>query len=181
MNGKTTVNGSWKWAAIILAAMLLATLACIFGAGLGGMLGYHLGKQQVPPPATSGYNPRFAFPPMPEYPLPGPSDGKPWLGVAYQMQDGGALIVEVIPSSPADEAGLRPGDLVTEVEGEAVTPDHPLADLILRYSPGEQITLTLDRDGKRKTVEVTLGNAATPSFTPPSSPPSRHCPGHHDG
>ncbi len=174
MNGKPT-SSNWKWATVILAAALIATLSCVIGVSVGGLLGYNLGKRQAPPPANN-----LTIPRLPEYPLPAPSEGKPWLGVAYQTQERGALIVEVIPGSPADKAGLRPGDLVTEVEGEAVTPTHPLADLILRHTPGERITLTIDRDGATQKVNVTLGNAASqPSFPPLTPPP--HCPDHHDG
>ncbi len=181
MNGKM-VNGSWKWIAIILAAILLATLACVAGMSLGGIVGYNLGKRQSSPPAGAETTPHFVTPPMPEspYPMPAPGDGKPWLGVAYQMQEGGALVVEVIPGSPADEAGLRPGDLITEVEDEAVTPDHPLADLILQYAPGDRITLTIERHGETKQIPVTLGNAASQSPALPAAPPA-HCPDHHDG
>ena len=175
MNDRT-VNRSWKWAAVILAAMLLATLACACGAGFGGLVGYSLGKHRAP---DTDALPR-TVPPVPEYPLPGPSDGKPWLGVAYQMQEQGALVVEVVPGSPADEAGLRPGDLITEVEGEAVTPDRPLARLILQYAPGSHITLTIERNGERREVAVTLGDAASQPRIPPGEYPG-HCPGHHDG
>ncbi len=176
MNTMKGKNG-WKWATIILAALLLATLTCAIGVSFGGFLGYRLGKAQAS--SSAGFEPHAELPSLPSYPAPGPSIERPWLGVAYQMQEEGARIVEVIPGSPADEAGLRPGDLVTEVEGTAVTAERPLADLILRYAPGDEITLTIKRDGRTKHLSVVLDDATSQPMLPMAPPP----PGqdHHGG
>lgn len=107
-------------------------------------------------------------------------DGKivrPWLGVRYlviterlakQQQlpvTTGALVVRgstpsdlaVVPGSPADNGGVRESDIITEVDGERIDEDHPLANRIARKKPGERVRLTVLRQGKQKQIEVTLG------------------------
>jgi putative serine protease PepD len=91
---------------------------------------------------------------------------KPVLGVTgsvAQTRDGatggsGAQIGEVQPGSPAQQAGLVAGDVVTKV-GDAKVEN--FADLIARigsYAPGAQVTLTVQSSGAPKTVQVTLGS-----------------------
>jgi S1-C subfamily serine protease len=71
----------------------------------------------------------------------------------------GALIVDVVPGSAADAAGLVPGDIVTAADGEAVTSMTELAAQIRRRSPGDELTLTVaGREGER-TVTASLGAA----------------------
>lgn len=107
-------------------------------------------------------------------------DGKivrPWLGVRYLVvterlateqtlpADHGALVVRgtnpaevaVVSGSPADRAGLRENDIITAVNGEAIDEDHPLANRIARRKPGDRIQLTVLRNGKERTINVTLG------------------------
>jgi len=65
----------------------------------------------------------------------------------------------VVDDSPADKAGLREGDVITEVNGEAVDESTSLSSLLGRHVPGDKVTLTISRDGKTQTIEVTLGTA----------------------
>lgn len=69
----------------------------------------------------------------------------------------GALIIEVQQHSPADEAGLRQGDIVLAVDGARVDQDHPLDARIGNYEPGERVELTIVRNGRRIPIEVELG------------------------
>lgn len=57
----------------------------------------------------------------------------------------GALVQQVIPDSPADEADIRAGDIITAVDGEAVTPERSLAELIGQHAPGDTVTITYTR------------------------------------
>lgn len=94
---------------------------------------------------------------------------RPYLGVTFQVitpelqeqadldEEHGALIIEVLPDSPAEEAGLKEGDIIRAVDRAEVNEHHPLTELIGRYEPGEQIELTIIRDGRRITVDVELG------------------------
>ncbi len=177
MNRTNRTERNLRWAVIVLAAIIVAMVSCSIGTWTGGIIGYLLGRHSMPgASAPRGEMLPYPAAPMPDG-LPRPAGGGPWLGVAYRMEEGGALIVEVIPGSPAERAGLRPGDLVTRVDGERVDRAHPLADLVMRHRPGETITLTFERDGERQEVEVTLGDA-TPPELPFQAPP---CPQHHGG
>ncbi len=100
----------------------------------------------------------------------GPFSNRPYLGVTFQAitpdlqeQEGldeeqGAWIVEVVPGSPADEAGLRDGDIIQAVDGVEVDEDHSLVGLIGIHEPGDSIELTVIRNGRSVTVEVELGS-----------------------
>jgi serine protease Do len=70
----------------------------------------------------------------------------------------GALVTEVVPNSPAAESGLRPGDLVTSIDGDAVEGMSDLAARIRAIEPGTRVTLTIERSGRTMEVPVTLGS-----------------------
>jgi S1-C subfamily serine protease len=68
----------------------------------------------------------------------------------------GLLIAEVAPSSPAAAAGLQQGDIVVKVNGQDVTDSSALAAMIRDMKPGDQVQVTIDRNGQEQTVTVTL-------------------------
>jgi putative serine protease PepD len=70
---------------------------------------------------------------------------------------GGALIAEVASGGPAADAGLELGDLVVEVDGQAVGGSDDLVGRIRDHRPGDKVTLKVVRDGRERTVTVTLG------------------------
>jgi putative serine protease PepD len=70
---------------------------------------------------------------------------------------GGALIAEVASGGPAADAGLEVGDLVVEVDGQAVGGSDDLVGRIRDHQPGDKVTLKVVRDGRERTVTVTLG------------------------
>jgi S1-C subfamily serine protease len=97
-------------------------------------------------------------PEMPDQ-VPSPRDeGTPWLGVAFMMVEDGAQVSIVVPSSPAEEAGVQIGDVIAEVDGNRVTESRPLDEHILRYQPGDRIRLTILRNGSRQRINVRLGS-----------------------
>lgn len=71
----------------------------------------------------------------------------------------GAVIVEVEPGSPAASAGLGRSDVVTSVNGEPVTSAIDLVAAVTPLEPGQKITLVVERNGKGRSVELTLGVA----------------------
>ncbi len=98
-----------------------------------------------------------------------------YLGVRYVMLDPtvaeqynvsstqGALVkgdsqnFAVEPGSPADKAGLREGDVITQLDGKTINDSYPLAGAIGEHKPGDTVQLTIVRDGKTMTVAVVLG------------------------
>lgn len=71
----------------------------------------------------------------------------------------GAAITGLESGSPATDAGVTEADVVTAVDGQKVSSMIDLAAAVRTKAPGEQVTLTLLRDGKERTVDVTLGAA----------------------
>ena len=76
-------------------------------------------------------------------------------------QPGGALIANVSKDSAAASAGLKSGDVVLEVNGEAVERSGMLSSLIGLSSPGEKVKLKVWRDKAARDIEVKLGSADT--------------------
>jgi S1-C subfamily serine protease len=98
----------------------------------------------------------------------GDRNGQPYLGVSpcgglpggpgrvyLQMAGPGARIIEVVPDSPADKAGLKAGDLIAAVGGQKLDSEHSLADLIAQHKPGDSVTLEVTSPNQ-ESREVTL-------------------------
>ena len=70
----------------------------------------------------------------------------------------GAIVLEVVPESPAAEAGLQPGDWITAVDGTELSASAGnLAEMIGGFEPGTSISLDYERAGEAMTAAVTLG------------------------
>lgn len=69
----------------------------------------------------------------------------------------GELIGMVRDGSPAAAAGIEPGDIVTKVNNKEVTPDQSLSYMVANITPGTRVPIELYRDGKRRTVTLTVG------------------------
>jgi len=68
----------------------------------------------------------------------------------------GALIAQVVPDSPAEKAGIRPGDIILKYQGKDVSRINTLPALVAQTPIDTKATVTLFRDGKTKTVEVVI-------------------------
>jgi 2-alkenal reductase len=126
----------------------------------------------------------FAIPidiarPIMEQAVAGKELARPYMGIVYRSIDRqfadannlsvrqGALVQRggggsgtspaVVPGSPADNAGIREGDIVTKINDQAIDGDHPLDATLSLYAPGDKVAVTLLRDGQESTVDVTLG------------------------
>jgi serine protease Do len=71
----------------------------------------------------------------------------------------GALVSSVAPNSAAAAAGLKSGDVITEVNGDPVTRSGELSSLIGMSPPGEHVTLKVWRDHNERTIQARLGSA----------------------
>jgi putative serine protease PepD len=81
----------------------------------------------------------------------------PYLGVGIEDADNGARLVEVRSGSPAAEAGLRQGDVVTGVAGSEIGSADALREAVAERKPGDSLEVTVERDGETMTVTVRLG------------------------
>ncbi len=69
----------------------------------------------------------------------------------------GALVAEALKDSPAAKAGIRTGDTIVAVEGEAIKEAKDLSRKIANVAPGKQVSVTVYRDGKERTVTIEVG------------------------
>jgi len=126
----------------------------------------------------------FAIPidiarPIMEQAVAGKQLARPYMGVVYRAIDRqfatannlsvteGALVQPggsqgstspaVVPGSPADAAGIRDGDIIVKVNGQAIDGDHPLDATLSEYAPGDTVTIELLRGGQSTSVQLTLG------------------------
>jgi serine protease Do len=82
----------------------------------------------------------------------------PDLAKAFKLSKSeGALISDVNPGSPAERAGLKPGDVVTKVDDHAVSDARALRLMIGEMSPGKTVQVAAVRDGIERRYSVTLG------------------------
>lgn len=72
-------------------------------------------------------------------------------------KDRGEIIARVEPNAPAARAGLRQGDVVVAINGQAVTLDNTLSQIVAATPIGTTIPVDIIRDGKRMTVRATVG------------------------
>jgi 2-alkenal reductase len=94
---------------------------------------------------------------------------RPYMGIVYQVVtprlasaeelpiDYGVLITDV-PNGPARDAGIRQGDIITEIDGERIDQNNPLVNQLFLHRPGDTIEVTIYRQetDETLTLEVTL-------------------------
>jgi len=82
----------------------------------------------------------------------------PEMGEKFGLEDGkGVLISEVIKDSPAEKAGLKPGDVIVEIDGTKISSGTQFQQEIMYRDVGEEISVSFIRNQERETVTVTLG------------------------
>ncbi len=82
------------------------------------------------------------------------------LGVSAETATGttkGARVAQVVPDSPAANAGLETDDVITKVDDTDIQTAADLVDTISAHGSGDKVTITYERNGESKTVDVTLG------------------------
>ncbi len=80
------------------------------------------------------------------------------LAAALELKSrNGVLVNDVIDGTPAAKAGLEAGDVIVEIESSKVNSPNELSRRVASYAPGDKVRVKVLRDGKNKTVNVTLG------------------------
>lgn len=109
---------------------------------------------------------------------------RPWLGVfittdsssfaqQYNLPTSkGVVVINVEPGSPAEQAGLTPGDVITKVDGNSVTTAAELENAVKSHSVGSSVQLTVNHQGTTETKTVTLAQEPNGPITMNQQPSS---------
>jgi putative serine protease PepD len=83
---------------------------------------------------------------------------RPWIGVSTSptLLGTGAEVQETVPGSPAQQAGLARGDVITRVDGKPVTRPEDVASAIEGKKPGDRISIEVRRAGQSSSFDVRL-------------------------
>ena len=84
------------------------------------------------------------------------------LAKALDIEDRkGALVADVFEDSPADEGGIRRGDVIIAFNGKEIKDNHDLPAIVAATPVDEKVTVTVVRDGKERELAVTVGKLPT--------------------
>jgi len=141
--------------AVVTGCVVLLLGLCV-GAMAGGIAGYTVGRSFVASATQRFLQPERAFPALPEA-----RETPEFRGVVppSMAEMTGAWVQKVTASSPADEAGVQPGDLIISVDNTPVDANHRLLDLIRNHKPGDKVTLTVWHLGQTSALAVELGKS----------------------
>jgi len=89
----------------------------------------------------------------------------------------GALVSAVSEGGPAEKAGVKRGDVITAIDGQAVKDSNSLRNSVSRLKPGSTVNLTLLRGGQERQVSVRLAEAPRTAKDDSSAPAERGTPG----
>jgi serine protease Do len=86
------------------------------------------------------------------------SELTPDLAQAFRLPAGskGALVQQVMPGTPAEKAGLEPGDVITSLDGKPIESSAALSRAVAQVAPGQGVKLGLTRKGSSKTVSLNV-------------------------
>ncbi|MBF0379468.1 MAG: PDZ domain-containing protein [Magnetococcales bacterium] len=117
-------------------------------------------------------NPTSSFMQQPPFPAPHyqqnnkhaakkPAPHKPqqstWLGIAPGVNKAGGVFVKAVaPNGPGYKAGLKTGDVIISINGQAVVSPASLVKLIGSFKPEELVLLAINRNGKPKTLQAKI-------------------------
>jgi len=91
-------------------------------------------------------------------------DMTPELAESFGVRLGeGALIAGVMRGSPADKAGIKPGDVLQKIDAQPVKDAQTMLDLIAALTPGAVAKFGLSREGKYRETDLTIGRRPKPA------------------
>ncbi len=83
----------------------------------------------------------------------------PEIAQQYNINADHGLIVEQVQSgTPAEQAGLKPGDVILSVDGKDMNQVEDLIAVLHQHAPGDNVAIVIERDNQQQTLQVTLGN-----------------------
>ena len=133
---------------VLVTALVSVLLSTCLGALAGGLVGYRTGQnvsKRVTEEHMEWLRERLPQPIKPEQPeqlLP---------------PEPGALVTDVVDGSPAEGAGILPGDLILTVGGVRIDQENTLTRVIRSHKPGDRVEITLWSRGRERTIRVKLG------------------------
>lgn len=89
---------------------------------------------------------------------------------ALDLPRGAANVVDVVEGSAAERAGIQAGDVITAVNGNELNNSLQLSQIISSLRPGENVQITINRNGDEQNVNVELGEAQRPEGTATATP-----------
>jgi 2-alkenal reductase len=73
----------------------------------------------------------------------------------------GVYVAEVLPEGPADQAGVRRGDILVGIDDQAFSPDRPYINFLFEYEPGDSVRFNVVRGAQELEIEIILGTSAS--------------------
>lgn len=83
---------------------------------------------------------------------------KPFLGVALERVGGGLRVLQVFRGSAAQKAGLKPGDVISEMGGKSYDSVEQFIRALQKFKPGDSVKFSYRRDGKELEMDIELGD-----------------------
>lgn len=81
---------------------------------------------------------------------------RPFIGIQMIDTKEGVQITEIVPRSPARDAGLEKDDYILEIDGKEISDRVALVETVGQYDVGDRVAVVIKRDGEKKTVKLTL-------------------------
>jgi serine protease DegQ len=91
-----------------------------------------------------------------------PQDVTPAIAESFGLEQRGTIVAGVLQGGPADKAGIKPGDVLLDVNGQEITDTTRLLNVIAQIKPGTQAKVKLMRKKKEMEVVITIGKRPPP-------------------
>jgi len=154
MAEKASNKRTWVWIVVVAAVALAMIFVCCVAA-VAGLAVY----KYVDRDYTYGQYGRTIpeIPQRPELPALPELPKRDWDERAFPRIQAGAILTEIIEDSPADDAGLLPGDVIVAVDGRDLTDDYTLYEAVTRMNPGDVIEADIWSHGRTESLQIVLG------------------------
>jgi serine protease DegQ len=92
-----------------------------------------------------------------------PQDVTPAIAESFGLEQKGTIVAGVLQGGPADKAGIKPGDVLLDVNGQEIADTTRLLNVIAQIKPGTTVRIQLKRKNKALEVNVTIGKRPPPT------------------